>query len=161
MKRLAIVNLWKVISKMEGKMDTRLNYLLVKNKIALKPEIEALEQTSKPRAEFLEFESKRVEAAHKYCDKEEDGKPKVFNNQYVIMKNREVFESEIKTLKDKYTEAIQYREKQVYDYEKLLNEEIVFTPTKIKFSYLPPQIESNVLEVFIEADIIEDDIDVK
>jgi len=41
-----------------------------------------------------------------------------------------------------------------------LKDEVDFKPTKLKFNQLPKQIESVFLEIFIEADIIEDEKDI-
>jgi hypothetical protein len=161
MKRRVILDLWKVLSQLEGlKHDVRFSYFLAKNKVALKSEIEALNEANTPSAAYLEFENKRVEGAQRFADKDEVGNPKVFNNQYVITEHKSDFEAEMKKLKTKFKTAIEAREKQIKDYEDLLEEEVEFKPTKLRFSQLPRQVESSVLEVFIEADIIEDDQEV-
>ena len=159
MKRRIAVSLWNALSKMEGmKYDVRFSYILAKNKIALKPEIEILNELKKSSPDYLEFENKRVELAQKYCDRDSSGTLKIINNQFVI-KEKQLFEEEIIKLKTEYMKPIENREKQLKEYEVFLNEDIYFTPAKVKFSYLPSQIESSLMEILIEAGIIEDDID--
>lgn len=158
MKRRTALKLWQVFGKLEGlKHDVRFSYFLAKNKVALKAELDLLEESQKPSQAFLEYEARRVESAQKFADKDANGNPKIHNNSYIIYDKREDFEKEIKTLKTKFKKAISDRENQIKDYEKLLDEPVELQLTKIRFTQLPPQIEASVLEVFIEADIIEDD----
>jgi len=157
MKRRTILNMWHVMQKLEGlKHDIRFSYFLAKNKVALKPEIEALDEAQKPSETYIEFENKRIETAQKFADKDAAGNPKIHNGQYVIFDSRDEFEAEIKKLKTKFKTAISDRETQLLEYSKMLNEDVEFTLTKIKFDQLPKQIESAFLEVFIEANVIED-----
>lgn len=158
MKRRVLLNLWHALNKLEGqKHDVRFSYFLAKNKVALKTEIETLDEVQKPNAAFIEFENKRIELAKKYSDKDAAGNPKVHNGQYVIYDQKDEFDEEIKKLRTKFKSAIEAREAQIEEYNKMLNDEVEFKPTRIKFEQLPKQIESVFLEIFIEADIIEDD----
>ena len=158
MKRETLVKLWKVIGSLEGlKHDVRFSYFLAKNKVALKAELDIMEEAQKPSEAYLEYEKQRIETAQGLADKDKNEQPKVHNGQYVIYDNRDKFEAEIKKLKTKFKTAINAREKQIKEYEALLNEPVELALAKIKFSQLPSQIESAYLQVFIEADVIEDD----
>jgi len=158
MKRRTVLNLWQAISKLEGlKHDVRFSYFLAKNKVILKPEIEAFEEAQQPQEAYIQFETKRVELAQTFADKDANGSPKVHNGQFVIFDKRDEFDAEIKKLKTKFKTAIDARNKQLEEYAKMLNEPIELQLSKIKFKQLPPQIESAFLEIFIEAGIIEDD----
>jgi len=161
MKRRVLLNLWHALNKLEGqKHDVRFSYFLAKNKVALKTEIEALDEAQKPNAAFIEFENKRIDLAKKYSDKDVTGNPKIHNGQYVIFDQKDEFDEEIKNLREKFKAAIESREAQVEEYNKMLKDEVDFKPTKLKFNQLPKQIESVFLEIFIEADIIEDEKDI-
>jgi hypothetical protein len=161
MKRRVLLNLWHALNKLEGmKHDVRFSYFLAKNKVALKTEIEALDEAQKPNAAFIEFENKRIDLAKKYSDKDATGNPKIHNGQYVIFDQKDEFDEEIKNLREKFKAAIESREAQVEEYNKMLKDEVDFKPTKIKFNQLPKQIESVFLEIFIEADVIDDDQDI-
>lgn len=158
MKRRVLLNLWHALNKLEGqKHDVRFSYFLAKNKVALKTEIETLDEVQKPNAAFIEFENQRIDLAKKYADRDAAGNPKVHNGQYVIFDKKDEFDADIKKLRTKFKDAISNREKQIEEYNKMLNDEVEFTPSRIKFNQLPKQIESVFLEIFIEADIIEDD----
>lgn len=158
MKRRTALKLWQVFGKLEGlKHDVRFSYFLAKNKVALKAELDLMEEAQKPNELFLEYESRRIETAQKFSDKDANGNPKIHNNQYIIYDKKDEFEKEIKALKTKFKKAISDREKQLADYEKLLDEPVELPLTKINFNQLPHQIEASVLEVFIEANIIEDE----
>jgi hypothetical protein len=158
MKRETMVKLWKVIGALEGlKHDVRFSYFLAKNKVGLKAELDIMEEAQKPSEAYLEFENRRVELAQKFSDKDANGQPKVHNGQYVIYDNRDEFEKEMKKLKTKFKSAIESREKQIDEYAALLKEPVELSLSKIKFTQLPPQIESAYLEVFLEAGVIDDD----
>jgi hypothetical protein len=157
MKRRTLLNLWQAINKLEGlKHDVRFSYFLAKNKVALKPEIEAFEEAQKPQDDYIQFETKRVELAQTYADKDANGSPKVHNGQFVIFDKRDEFDAEIKKLKTKFKKAIDARNTQLEEYAKMLDEPVELELSKIKFRQLPPQIESAFLEIFIEAGIIDD-----
>jgi hypothetical protein len=158
MKRETMVKLWKVIGSLEGlKHDVRFSYFLAKNKVALRAELDIMDEAQKPSEAYLEFENRRVELAQKFSDKDANGQPKVHNGQYVIYDNRDEFEKEMKKLKTKFKSAIESREKQIDEYAALLKEPVELSLSKIKFTQLPPQIESAYLEVFLEAGVIDDD----
>lgn len=162
MKRRTLLDLWKALANLEGlKHDVRFSYFLAKNKVAIKPEIEALDEAQKPNAAYLEYEAKRIETAQKFSDKDANGNPKVHNGQFVIFDKRDDFESEIKKLKTKFKTAISGREKQLKEYDGMLDDEVETSLTKIRFSQLPPQIESKYLEIFIEANVIQDDSEIE
>ena len=162
MNRRTILKLWQVLGKLEGlKHDVRFSYFLAKNKVALKSELDLMEEAQKPQEAFLAYEQKRVDTAQQFSDKDANGNPKVHNGQYVIYDKRDEFEKEIKKLKTKFKTAIAAREKQVEEYEKLLDENVELNLAKIRFSQLPAQIESAFLEVFIEANLIQDDAELE
>lgn len=158
MKRRTILNMWQAINKLEGlKHDIRFSYFLAKNKVALKPEIEAFEQAQKPSEAYIEFENKRIELAQKHADKDASGNPKIHNGQYVIFDSKTEFEGDIKKLKTKFKTSIEEREKQLVEYVKMLDENVDFPLTRIKFDQLPKQIEAQFLEIFLEAGVVEDE----
>jgi len=162
MKRRTLLNLWQALGNLEGlKHDVRFSYFLAKNKVAIKPEIEALDEAQRANSAYMEYETKRIETAQKFSDKDANGNPKVHNGQFVIFDKRDEFEKEIKKLKIKFKTAIAEREKQLKDYESMLDEEVEVNLTKIRFSQLPPQIESKYLEIFIEANVIQDDSEIE
>lgn len=157
MVKKTALKLWQVFGQLEGlKHDVRFSYFLAKNKVALKSEIELLEEAQKPSELFLQYEAKRIEAAQKYSDKDQNGNPKIHNDQYVIYDERDKFEEEIKKLKTKFKKAIAEREAQLKEYAKFLEEPLELQLTKIRFDQLPNQIEAVVIETFLEADIIEE-----
>ena len=129
MKRRVLLNLWHALNKLEGqKHDVRFSYFLAKNKVALKTEIEALDEAQKPNAAFIEFENKRIDLAKKYSDKDVTGNPKIHNGQYVIFDQKDEFDEEIKNLREKFKAAIESREAQVegrpFSFDMVKKEEI-------------------------------------
>jgi len=155
MKLKTIVNLWKTIEKLENvKMTTDFVWFLTKNKVAVKSEIKALDEAQKPSAIFLEYENKRVETAQRLSDKDITGNPRIQNGQYVIYEHKEEFEIEMKSLKQKFKDAIAEREKQLEEYTKLLERDIELNLVTIDFDKLPNTIDVETMEAFIEADLV-------
>lgn len=158
MKRRTILKLWQALGNLEGlKHDVRFSYFIAKNKVSIKSEIEALDEAQKPTETYLKYETERVELAKEFSDKDENGDPKVKNGQFIILGARDKFEDYIQKLKEAFKATISEREKQLKDYESLLDEDIETILTKIRFTQLPNQIEAAYLEIFIEADVINDD----
>ena len=158
MKRRILLDLWKVLTKLEFlKHDVRFSYFIVKNKRAIKEEMQILNESQKPSNDFIEYDNIRVELAKKYSDKDEIGNPKVLNEQFVITENMYNFDMEMRKLKERFKDTITAREQQLKDYNDLLEEDIDFKLTKVKLECLPKQIEPLFLEVFIEAGVIDED----
>lgn len=67
MKRRTILKLWQAFGQLEGlKHDVRFSYFLAKNKVALKNELELMDEAQKASDAFLEYEQRRVDLAMKY-----------------------------------------------------------------------------------------------
>jgi hypothetical protein len=159
MKKSTVLKLWKVFGQLEGlKHDVRFSYFLAKNKRDIKAEIEMMEEAQKPSVAFMEYENNRVRLAQGMADKDVNGSPKIYNGQYIINDKKDDFEKEMKKLKTKFKKAVIDREQQVKEYNDMLDDNINLSLTKININRLPSQIEASVLEVFLEASLIDDDI---
>lgn len=159
MKKSTVLKLWKVFCQLEGlKHDVRLSYFLAKNKRDIKAEIEIMDEAQKASQAFIEYETRRVELAQLLSDKDANGNPKIHNGQYIIYDKKDEFEAEMKKLKTKFKKAISDREKQVTEYNSMLDDEVSLNLSKINIRQLPSQIEPSVIEIFLEASLIDDDI---
>jgi len=159
MKKIDVLRLNEVFNRFgDMKYGVKFSYFLAKNRIAIKSEVEALEEARKPEQDFLNFEVERVKLAQEYSDKDSSGKPIIQNGAFVIVEKLDQFEKQMEKLKKKYKNAIEQREAQMKEFEKILNEEYVINnPFKIAFSELPQSIEPSVIEVLISADLIKEE----
>lgn len=105
----------------------RFVYVIAKNISILKDEIKALNEAQKPTDEFMEFDKERVELAKQFAAKDKDGKPRTFmdgNQSKFVIEDIDAFEKAAKKLKKEHKEAVEAREKQMEDFNKIMEEEI-------------------------------------
>jgi len=160
MKRRTLLDLWNTIMKLEEfKSNIKFSYFIARNKMLLKKEIELLMEVQKPSDDFLAFDNKRVLLLQKYADKDKNGKTQFCtqSNQYFLTTNREQFEEEFSKLREEYKDVLDIRDKQMKTFSEMVEEDIQVQLMKIKLSHLPTEIEPVVLNVFMEADLVEDD----
>jgi hypothetical protein len=158
MKKLDVLRLNEVFNRFgDMKYGVKFSYFLAKNRIAIKSEVDALDEARKPDQDFLDFELERVKLAQEYSDKDSAGKPMIQNNSFVIVAKADAFEKEMNKLKKKFKSAIEQREAQIKEFEKIVDEEFTLSnPFKISFEDLPQSIEPSVVEVLIAADLIKE-----
>jgi seryl-tRNA synthetase len=155
MKKRDLLKLNGVLSSIEGRQfSVKFSYFIAKNKVMIKNEFAILEDLRKPSPDYIAYDTKRAELAHKYADKDEEGKPKIENNNFVIVEHVDEFKKELDELKKKSDKAIKKHEKKMKDFEDLLDEDIDYQGPKIDFKDIPKVVEPSVLEVLIEAGLI-------
>jgi hypothetical protein len=155
MKKRDLLKLNGALSSIEGRQfSVKFSYFIAKNKVAIKNEFDALEIARKPDPKYIEYDTKRAELAHKMADRDEKGQAMIVNNSFVIIEKVDEFKTELDKLKKEYSEAIQTQEKNLKDFEDLLNEEIEFRGPKIDLKDIPQTIEPSVLEVLITSNLI-------
>lgn len=153
-----LLRLYNGISMLEARQfSVKFSYFIAKNKVAMRDEITALEEARKVSEEFKAFDTERAKLAQQYSDKNEDGSAKIQDNSFVITTNMEVFQEELEALREKNVETISEREKQIAEFEELLDGSTEFNGAKIDFKDIPESIEPAMLEVFILADLIIDE----
>lgn len=133
----------KEFSNIKGK---EFAYLILKNKKILEEELKVLEQLKRePHPEFENYEKKRIEICEKYSDKDENGRPKMNNGQYVINKHMTHFVNEINTLKTEYPEVIKEVEETDKEFRDFLNSESKADLIKIPADKIPEDIDVKLL----------------
>jgi len=158
MKKRDLISLNNALSALEGRQfAVKFSYFMAKNKVMIKDEFAALDEVRKPSAEYVAFDTKRAEMAMEFADKDEAGKPKIENNNFIITEKVDEFRKALDALKEKNSKVISAYEKQIKDFEELLDEEINFQGPKIDLKDIPPTIESSFLEVLITADLLIED----
>jgi len=155
-KKRDLLKLHNAITLLENKQySVKFSYFIAKNKVTMRNEITALEQTNKADEEFQEYENKRIRLARQHADKDDDGSPKVQDSNFVLTTNMELFQKEFGELKEKYKDVIIKREKQLTEFEQFLEGDVEFEGMKINFKDIPQQnIEPVMMECLILADLI-------
>ena len=160
MKKQTVIDLWNVIMRVEEfKSNIKVSYFVAKNKMLLKSHVESIAKLQTPDKDFQEFEYKRSLLIQRYSEKDRNGKSQYCSQskQYVITVNREQFEDEVAKLRESYKDALEKRDKQMTSYFQVLTEDISLDLVKIKLSELPQEIEPVILNIFMEADLIQED----
>ena len=136
----------------------RFAYCVAKNVEKLTAECKLLEKQMEPSDKFKEYETKRIGLVSKYCDKNEDGSPKLTPESTFVFDGGNTAPKglidEIDVLRSSYDTEIIERNKQVEDFNILLSDESDFVPSKIKNEFLPDDI--TVAQVTSIMAIIED-----
>ena len=155
MKKRDLLSLHNALTMVEARQfSVKFSYFIAKNKVSLKNEYDALNEARKANPEFVTYDTKRAEMAHEMADRDEDGKAKIENNNFIIIEKVDEFKEELDKLKKKFAKVITDQDQKIKDFNDLLNEEVEYAGTKIDFKDIPTGIEAAVLETFIIADLI-------
>jgi len=145
MKRKDLYVYMESIEKVSSLKGVKFAYTLIKNKKKIEEEIKILEEVVKPSEGFTEYEKQRINLCEINCEKNKEGNPIIENNRYKII-NVEKFDSELNELKEKNKEFIKEREKQINEYNNMLNDDIEIDFSKVGFEDLPTDISTEQLE---------------
>lgn len=150
MTRQKLVELYQSLNAVGNLRGVKFAYAVIRNLNILQPEIEALQKSAEPSKDFNIFEMARVELAKKHAKKDKNGEAVVEANQFVI-ENKEKFDKEFVLLRKKHKEAVANRDKQIAEYNKLLEEEVKIELFKIKMSDVPQDISTEQLKGIFEV----------
>jgi len=128
----------------------KFSYAMSKNKRALMPEVEDLQKAGEMSDQYTEYDKNRIELCKEYSKKDDDGNPITKNNEFKIA-DRQQFDIELKKLEVKYKDVISERNKQLEDYNKLLDKPINGVSFhKLSSADLPENISSAQTEMIHE-----------
>ena len=121
-------------------------FAMVKNKRKIKSELEILQESIKPDAKFQDYDQKRVFVCEKFADKDK-GRPKMENNQYIFSKESRVkFDKEMTKLNKDNKDLIDKRQKQLTEFNGLMDDESDFVPFQVKLEEVPGGITPNQMD---------------
>lgn len=156
-KRIDLLNLWHALEKIKSrKANIKFSYFVAKNRLNLKNEIEAINETQEAPEAFKAFDKERGALAEKYSDKDLNGKAIIKDNQYVITEKRGEFDKELEKIRKKYKKVVEERETQLEKLREFLNEVIDFEGYKIELDNLPPDLEPFLVETLLITDLIKE-----
>ena len=139
------------VGKLQG---VKFAYAVARNLQIIKREMEALQEAIKPSDDFSDFEKKRLELCRKHADKNEKGDPIIIGSEFSIQ-DRQSFDIDLENLRDNHHDVCELRERQVEEYEQLLEETCDLDLHKIAKDNLPENITAE--QIFGIIDIIEND----
>jgi hypothetical protein len=150
LKKKDILKAWRAMEILSNRDDIsrKFAYCIVRNKKLLNDEREALLAATEPSGKYKEFEKKRIETCMKHCDKNEKGEPVINEkNQFVATgENNEQMHTALDVLTTEYKEAIDGFNTQNDEINKLLEEEIEFTPYQVDLESFPDTLSPVILE---------------
>lgn len=154
MKNKDLVTLFMGINNVMSLNGVVFGYALNKNLAILKPEIEALQKALAGSKEFEEYNQKRIEIVKKYALKDDKGDFILIGQgnekSYDVGANGDVVESEVAPLKEEYKDAIAGYQKQIDEYNALLEKEADIKLYKVKMEDVPKEITGKQLEGIFE-----------
>jgi demethoxyubiquinone hydroxylase (CLK1/Coq7/Cat5 family) len=155
MKKQELFPLLKGLNDVANYPGAKFAYAVAKNIQVVTEECKLLEKLQEPTEAFKAFEAERMDAILKVAETDETGSPKVTNNQYTILaENREQFTLDMQVLQEKHKLALEARDKQIAEFNQLLEELIDITIFSIKAELLPEDITAAQITAIMA--IIED-----
>ena len=145
MKRRDLYSYMEALSNVTELKGVKFAYTIIKNKKKIEEEIKILEEVVKASENFSIYEQERIRLCEIHSEKEENGRPVIIENKYKIL-DTEKFDLELNVLKEKYMSDILERERQINDYNRMLDENIEMNITKIEYNDIPSEITTNQLE---------------
>ncbi len=150
MKKSEIVLLYNGLNSVGNLAGVIFSYCVNKNLNIITPEIEALQRSITPSKEFLEYDNKRIEIVKKYAAKDGKGEfiMKVTNGQqsYDVGENEKVIEDEMLPIREEYKEVISNHEKQMTEYNALLDTDSNVELYKVKLENVPKDITAQQMK---------------
>lgn len=156
------VALYQNLNKLGQLKGVKFAYAVSKNLNMLKPEVESLEKASAFSDEYKKFDDLRVALAEKHSHKDEKGKPIMIPradnprlSDYSI-ENQALFDKEFEALKSEHLTVFDARQKQIEEYNELLQTESTVVLYKVSVADVPADI--TVTQMYSISAIVEDDI---
>jgi len=143
--------LYQTIGKFQTRDDlpTKFSWALMRTKKRLKTFIDSFNELRQPNPRINEYETKRIALCEAACEKDEDGKPKVEKQNFVILDEaREKLNKDIEALRDgEFKDVFDEQEKKNKEIAELMKEDCDVELFKVSTEYLPSTISPNDLEV--------------
>lgn len=146
--RKTVVTIFRELQKLSDVPNTKLAYFVMRNKKFMAKEIAEIQKLTQPSLEYMAVDTQRVDICKHYALKDEAGKPKVENNNFV-------FAEEGKKDLTKALEKLEADNKEVLEKEKQksivinqkLDEEIEIEVYTLDFDKLPSNLNANQIEI--------------
>lgn len=141
---IELYNGLKGVSKFPG---VKFAYTIARNLEVLKPEVNSLMKAVAHSEDYKKYDQERIELAKKHAKKDEHNRPMMTDDQKnYILEDENDFEKDFKDLNLKNKKVVDAREKQIKEYNSLLETEISLKLVKISTTLLPESITGELVE---------------
>lgn len=131
----------KILDEVSEVPGIEFAYAVFKNKQLINKKLIELEFIKNVSSQVIEYEEKRISLCEELSDKDENGKPIIENNIYLI-KDKEEFKKRMEVLMSEYSPFVEERKKQVDLFNQKMNSIVDVEFFKITKDQLPPQIQT-------------------
>jgi hypothetical protein len=150
-KRSQAPNYLKGMSQCLNLPGQKFSYALVKNMRKIDTILEgnaSYHKNFKVEGE-QEYHAKRIELCKQLAEKDEQGNPRIENNQYVLPEDRTEFNAEFEKIKEEFKKTVISLEQREEEFKTYLDEEIEIDIHPVKEEFLPETI-SGEQRLFLE-----------
>lgn len=140
MKRAEAVTLLNNLGKVRNLEGMKFAYAIVKTARKIEDELKTMDEVSKPSPEYVEYYNKGLGLSTKYCKKDEKGNPISKNQIFQGLEGNVEYEDEKKKLDEQYKGAIEFRDKQIKQYNEMMDDEVEFEVHQIDIADIPEKI---------------------
>lgn len=116
-------------------------YAVFKNKQLIDNKLSEVDFIKNVSPQIVEYEEKRVQLCEEFAKKDENNKPIIENDLYII-DNKEMFKIKMDDLLNEYRQYVEERQKQIELFNDKMNEEVNIDFIKIKKEQIPPQLNT-------------------
>ena len=129
MKRFELFTLLGSLDKLDNLTGVKFNYVIDKNRTSISGEVTDMKKLNEPSLEFQEYDKLRLQLLQKHADKNELGQPKFVQSGGMVRfdipdKNMKKFQSELDNISKEYEKAIKERDKQLFEYDRFMQEDV-------------------------------------
>jgi len=155
--REKLIAMWGLIGRLaQEKTSVRFHYLLVKNKRLIEPEVKSLQEAQQPPKGYEIFEEARKTTCEEFCEKLENGKPKIIGGNYSIPEDRQKdFDAELEKLREEHKEVVEAMDENQKQFLELVKENVELEFIPIPLSTMPEQILGGDVDLLF--DLIDED----
>lgn len=153
-----IIDIYDVIAKFQrekSKLPTKFLYAISRNLPLFEKEVMTLQLAQAPSPEFEKYDSERLDLCREYCEKEEDGKPKLQTNanggqEFTFSpEKRTEFDEKLKVLSETYKDVREAQMKKISELNNVLQEEKEIEVYKINLNNFPETLTVDEMHAFL------------
>jgi len=155
MKKIELVQLFKVFESVKTFGEIKFKYAILKNLKIINDEIEVLKNIEVSIEEVMQpVYEQRNEIIKKLGNANEDGNISIDVNDVEVISE---FNKEMQIILDENKDTVQKYNEEMVKYNEILNEEIEVLPVfhKIDIDICPNDLDVNVLDLFMKCGIVD------
>lgn len=165
MTKKTYLEMWstlKQVEELKGKSENmvKFRYAIAKNITMIEAESKILQKCVELKPNYKEYDKMRIALCEVHATKDENGKAILTNNQYDLVDETGQLKKEFiqghDLLKEAHKEALEERDLQIADYEKLLDEECELKFYKFSIEIIPDDISGPLMKQLMPCFIEEE-----